>query len=432
MEMIYYKNELVQTDSLTKYEQSNLLLKYCESSGYNFDAHTCDYNNYDNTYWLDSENEPDGIVWSEYESEWVDENYYTYCYYGNRNEQTYICNETETILQYRSQHYHESSFDSHELIDIDGELHHQENCVFCEDEQDYRHENDAYYCEVDGNYYANSNNMPVSHGLKSYHNSDYKNFTNLDTIYRIGFEVEKEDSNLKNFEEVREIGWDAEKDGSLNDNGFELVSPVFDLYNFEKFENNINQIENFLNADCSENCGGHINVSVLYKSNVEVFEMIKGYLPLIYAMYKKRVLDGRYSKGKKVDELNDGERYNAINFTKSNGILEFRLFSRVKNIEQLKFRYKFIAYMFSNHRKGSAGVISQLHKDNSELRKLLLQVYSPEKFEKLIKTVENFTDLFMNEKDYISVLKVLSHFEEKKKKNNNNDNSINLNQPNND
>jgi hypothetical protein len=149
-------------------------------------------------------------------------------------------------------------------------------------------------------------------------------------------------------------------------------------------------------------------------------------------MYKKRVLEGRYSKGKKVDELNDGERYNAINFTKSNGILEFRLFSRVKNIEQLKFRYKFIAYMFSNHRKGSAGVISQLHKDNSQLRKLLLEVYTPKNFEKLIKTVETFTDLFMNEKDHISLLKVLSHFEEKNKKNNNNDNSINLNNPKND
>ena len=154
-----------------------------------------------------------------------------------------------------------------------------------------------------------------------------------------------------------------------------------------------------------------------------------GYLPLIYAMYKKRVLEGGYSKGKKVDKLNDGERYNAINFTKSNGILEFRLFSRVKNIEQLKFRYKFIAYMFSNHRKGCAGVISQLHKDNSELRKLLLTVYTPKGFEKLIRTVETFTDLFMNEKDHVALLKILSHFN---KKNNNNDNSINLNNPNKD
>lgn len=427
MEMIYYKNELVQTDSLTEEQQISIILKYCESTGYDFDLITCDYCNCDNTYWLSSENEPDGIVWSDYENDYVNECDYTFCYYGNRNQQTYICHESENILQYRGDFYHESSFESHELLNIDGDLFHQDNCVFCTDEQEYRHENDAYYCEEDENYYANSNNMPKTHGLKSYHNSDYKNFTNSNTIYRIGFEVEKEDSDFTNFEDVRAIGWDAEKDGSLNHNGFELVSPVFDLYNFDAFENNINQIENFLNADCTQNCGGHINVSVLYKSNTQVFEMIKGYLPLIYAMYKKRVLEGSYSKGKKVDELNDGERYNAINFTKSNGILEFRLFSRVKNIEQLKFRYKFIAYMFSNHRKGCAGVISQLHKDNSELRKLLLTVYTPKGFEKLIKTVETFTDLFMNEKDHVALLKILSHFEAKKKKNNNNDNSINLN-----
>jgi hypothetical protein len=427
MEQIYFKNELVLTESLTEEQTSNIILKYCESTGYNFDFITCDYNNCDNTYWLSSESEPDGIVWSEFEGNYVNDDDYLFCYYGNRGESTYINDTTEVIGSYRGDNYHESSFDYFNLINIDGELFHQDNCVFCTDEQEYRHENDAYYCEEDENYYANSNNMPQSHGLKSYHDSDYKNFTNADTVYRIGFEVEKEDSDFKNFEEVREIGWDAEKDGSLNYNGFELVSPVFDLYNFDAFENNINQIENFLNADCSENCGGHINVSVLYKSNVQVFEMIKGYLPLIYAMYKKRVIEGRYSKGKKVDELNDGERYNAINFTKSNGILEFRLFSRVKNIEQLKFRYKFIAYMFSNHRKGCAGVISQLHKDNSQLRELLLTVYTPKSFEKLIRTVETFTDLFMNEKDHVALLKILSHFESKKKKNNNNDNSINLN-----
>jgi hypothetical protein len=432
MKQIYFNNDLVNFNSLTEEEKSNLILRNCESSGYEFDLETCDYTEVGDIYWLDTYATPDGIVWSEFEGNYVNEDDYLYCYYGNRGESTYINDTTEVIGSYRGDNYHESSFDYFSLINIDGELYHHDNCVFCQDEQEYRHENDAYYCEEDENYYANSNNMPMSHGLKSYHDSDYKNFTNADTIYRIGFEVEKEDSDFKNFEEVRSIGWDAEKDGSLNHNGFELVSPVFDLYNFDVFENNINQIENFLNADCTQNCGGHINVSVLYKSNVEVFEMIKGYLPLIYAMYKKRVLEGRYSKGKKVDELNDGERYNAINFTKPNGILEFRLFSRVKNIEQLKFRYKFLAYMFSNHRKGCAGVISQLHKDNSELRKLLLEVYTPKNFEKLIKNVETFTDLFMNEKDHISLLKVLSHFEEKNKKNNNNDNSINLNNPKND
>jgi hypothetical protein len=54
--------------------------------------------------------------------------------------------------------------------------------------------------------------------------------------------------------------------------------------------------------------------------------------------------------------------------------------------------------MFDNQRKGAASVVRMLLID-SDLKKLLLSVYSLEKYNKLIDRVINYTDIYMSARD---------------------------------
>lgn len=293
------------------------------------------------------------------------------------------------------EYYTMDGLTSYDLVLYQGDVYHLDDCVWCIDTERYVYSDDAYYNGDDGEYYEHEHNIEDKTNLRDYHRSEIEDKSN-DSIYKIGFEVEKEDSDFKDFSNVRMYGWDAERDGSLNDDGFELVSPIYDLMDMSKFNNDVKNISDFINADYSSNCGGHINVSVKGKNSIEIFDLIRGYLPLIYAMYPNR-LDNRYAKAKKVNEFNNEDRYEAINFTKDN-ILEFRIFSAVRNVNNLKFRYKFVQYMFNNQRKGSASVVRMLLTD-SELKKLLLSVYDESKYDNLVERVIKFTDIYMSQRD---------------------------------
>lgn len=337
-----------------------------------------------------------------------------------------IENEQGEIIQYRGDYYHINNcvecytdYNRGELVPLQftysyndefytleglryndlvlyrGDIYHMDDCVYCEDTGNTIHIDDAFYCDDDECLYENESSIEDKNGLRGYHKSDIKDKSN-NSIYKIGFEVEKEDSDFSNFSYIRSYGWDAEHDGSLNDDGFELVSPIYDLMNIEEFSKDMNVISRYINAEYSSNCGGHINVSVQGKNANEIFDLIRGYLPLIYAMYPNR-LDNRYAKAKKVSEFNDCDRYEAINFTKGH-ILEFRIFSAVRNTKNLEFRYKLIQYMFKNQRKGAASVVRMLLTD-SDLKKLLLTVYDASKYDKLVERAIKFTDIYMSQRD---------------------------------
>lgn len=282
-----------------------------------------------------------------------------------------------------------------DLVLYQGDIYHMDDCVYCEDTGNTIHIDDAFYCDDSECWYENESSIEDKNGLRGYHKSEIKDKSN-NSIYKIGFEVEKEDSDIYNFKSIREYGWDAEHDGSLNDDGFELVSPIYDMMNIEEFSKDMQSISDYINADYSSNCGGHINVSVYGKDAIDIFELIRGYLPLIYAMYPNR-LDNRYAKAKKVSEFNNCDRYEAINFTKGH-ILEFRIFSAVRNTKNLEFRYKLIQYMFKNQRKGAASVVRMLLTD-SDLKKLLLTVYDASKYDKLVERAIKFTDIYMSQRD---------------------------------
>ena len=365
-------------------------------SGILFDKNTCGYNKFDKIYWLDSEDMPENIGYNDKDEcyDYIENLIYGYYY---RNNEGYFSSD-DNYLIYRDEYYHEDSFDYHNLTDISGNLYSTDDVCYCEDSGDYELQDNCYYSDIDNCYYSDSDNMPENKkGLKNYHDSNI-DFKNENSKYRIGFEIEKEDSNFTNFDKLREIGWDAERDGSLDSQtGFEMVSAVYDLMDLKTFKEDTSEIKDFINADYSRSCGGHINISIQDLTNIEVFELIKGYAPLIFAMYYGRI-ENTYCKAKKV-ELNDMERYSAFNFTKRNGILEIRIFSAVPNLDTLIFRTELLQFMFKNSRKGSASVIGMLLNEDSKLTKLLKIVYSDEKYKKLVDRTINYTDVYSTLKD---------------------------------
>jgi predicted Fe-Mo cluster-binding NifX family protein len=302
---------------------------------------------------------------------------------------------TRYLYEYCGDYYTKEALCEHNLIYYHGDIYDRDDFVYCEDSGNEIHVDDAFYCDSTEAWYEYEDSIKERNGLKGYHQSEIKDKSN-NSEYKIGFEIEKEDDYFSDFSKLRDFGFDAERDGSLNDEGFEIISPIYDLMNMDSFNSDMNNIKSYIDAEYSSNCGGHINVSIIGKEAAEIFELIKGYLPLLYAMYPNRI-ENRFCKAKKVNEFNDSERYEAINFTKGH-ILEFRIFSAVKNVNNLRFRYKLIQYMFKNQRKGAASVIRMLLTD-SELKEILLSVYSLEKYNLLTERAIKYTDIYMSQRD---------------------------------
>ena len=133
----------------------------------------------------------------------------------------------------------------------------------------YYHENDQgeyfWYHDGDGYYtYEPEEQQGATLGYHTTKDNGYVDETNPDTLFTIGFEVEKEDGDiLSKYEpsDLDDIGWAREHDGSLNDEtGYELVSPIYDLFD-DKLDGALTNrtLKNHINADSTTACGGHIN-----------------------------------------------------------------------------------------------------------------------------------------------------------------------------
>ena len=189
--------------------------------------------------------------------------------------------------------------------------------------------------------------------LYGYHSMSPLWDCSVDTLYRFGFEAEKEDSKGQiiaqvyqgHREDLLPHKFRAERDGSLGSYGFELISPIYDLMSMDYYEHLSNPILNFLiHSDTTYRCGGHVTISKkgatsdYYKAKAEQI------IPLLYALYPKRAKMRGYSKFFKRGDYN--ERYNAINLMDDR--MEIRIFSGIKNLKQLKWRIELLRILFSN------------------------------------------------------------------------------------
>ena len=270
--------------------------------------------------------------------------------------------------------------------------------VWVDDMNEVWSEDDAYYHNSDGCYYSYEEE-PDDEYVRGYHNGSYQSM-NFDgkSKYRIGYEIEKEDENvlesieISNFEDETGDVWRKEKDGSLNDDsGYELISPTFE-FNIDKIFDHIEGndiLVRHINAGISTRCGGHIHLSEKGLNGNQLFEKIKGYTPLFYALYYGRV-DKTYCKGKNNDDLrDDNERYQAIKIHSDR--VEFRIISAVPNVKTLKWRSKLLMMILQHP---TNDVIRAYYNVDTKFTKLLKQTYNDEKLLLLKERFIKFTKQF--------------------------------------
>jgi hypothetical protein len=297
--------------------------------------------------------------------------------------------------------------DNHDFIYFDGDYYDESgiewaNIVWVEDLGTHGYADDNYYHDGSGEYYSfpeDDDDDDEEEYVRGYHNGSYCSLTfDNKSKYRIGYEIEKEDPNVKecitirDFEERTGHQWRKERDGSLNDySGYELISPTFEFdidKIFEHIEGN-EQLVAHINADISTSCGGHIHLSEQGLNGEEMFEKVKGYTPLFYALYYGRV-DKTFSKGKSNRDLqNENEKYQAIKIHHDR--IEFRIISAVPNVKTLKWRTKLLRMILEHP---TDDVIKAYYNVDTKFTKLLKQTYSDEKLIELKERFVKFTKQF--------------------------------------
>lgn len=189
--------------------------------------------------------------------------------------------------------------------------------------------------------------------------------------FRIGFEVEKEDGGLLGDLSQSKISpWIAVGDGSLSHNGFELVSPAYNLTSPDSnMTDDIDRLSNYLNGGTDNACGGHITLSERGVSGAALLARLNDAIPLLYSIFRGRLKNG-YSPVKAGKEVT-GAKYQAI-VNKGNRI-EFRLPSRVSTAAQLRLRIELFRYLVDYRNRNT--VAFDLADDNSKLCEILGKMY---------------------------------------------------------
>ena len=269
--------------------------------------------------------------------------------------------------------------DSSDLIYVDNGscsgYYFSDDVVHAEDACDFYHVDDigSYVFEhSDGCYYTEEERTERCH---SYHSGYRPMLTTEDTKFTIGFEVEKEDDEVLDnwdLDNVDDTKWSREEDGSLDSNsGFELVSPTYDLMTDDLDTDVATDILSaHINAKFSDNCGGHINFGIKGLDGQEVYDKVKGFVPVLLSLYQAR-LRSRWCPAKK--SYNDS-KYSAVVIKGS--YIEFRAPSAVISVTNLLWRRDLLRIMASNLDKGTLFFIREMLTPTSALHKHLLKVVS--------------------------------------------------------
>lgn len=251
--------------------------------------------------------------------------------------------------------------------------------------------------------------------LPNYHNGGGRGVdgtTPLDP-YLIGCEIEKEDAQVRQsiIDETISLppGWVAEEDGSLDDSGFEIVTPAYNLARLDVLCKHIDKAAEIVNAQYSVACGGHITISDARHTASELADRIRPLFPLLFALYPGR-LHRKYAAFKKYDALKGGarDRYAPIYLKEDRKCIELRVISAVPSVTALKWRLALIAEFL---RKSYDGPVSptwtkkQL-KPGGVLHGLLIQVYPDEKqLYRRIKLYEAFSVAFFTDRPISEIVR---------------------------
>lgn len=213
--------------------------------------------------------------------------------------------------------------------------------------------------------------------------------------FKCGVEVEKEDGDVEiNADAVYdETKWCVETDASLDSEiGYEAVSPVLPLdFKYHKFlEKEINKVRYLIDAKHSASCGGHIHISDTKRKPIEIARDIRGYMPLLYAMYPKRC-DRVYSKARQFKDIFRYPAEHCSAFNVGNRTCEVRIFPSPKNADTLMWRLKLLHLMLLNPRKYADDVVRDIRYKNALYLHLRL-VYTDEQILKKMTKMATYTE----------------------------------------
>lgn len=294
---------------------------------------------------------------------------------------------------------------------------HIDDCVYCDDIDEYVEHDEAHWCESNGEYYWDEDN--VSPEEDDEHICDYASspapdnlnaaWMNSSVPFSIGFEVEKTTFNLGgniqqdrgDYVGARDIFKGYETDSSC---GVEAITNILPLgsprSNARKrvFEM-IDDANEVINSPYNTKCGGHINISVKDMSAYDLLDRIRGNMAIMYAMYRYRLRRSYVYQNKKM-KRDDNTKYSPVH-VKSGGVLEIRLPSAVANVKQMKHRYDFM-YKFLHHSVNTRRTYAQLLDDVDHI---LMRMYK-------------------RDRDKVDAVKKLSHYFRKYILNDENDSRI--------
>lgn len=261
-----------------------------------------------------------------------------------------------------------------------------------------------HYDENEDEWYHEDEDRParVSRCNSGYHSGRGRGWKAGDNPkFTVGFEIEKEDdeAGLIHWSAVySRTGWIKENDGSLDDNGYELVSPIFDLYT-DAVDKEIAEdydLQSLIDADFSDNCGGHINLGSKIYSPAQLFEGLSAFMPLLYSMYTSR-LSRNYCQAKlKHQYRSSSDKYASV-YIKDN-VVEFRIFPAVRSVKNLLWRRDLIRLMCDNINKSELDVLKMLVNQNSKLYKHMRKIYSQEELLEKTKQFIYYSERFNDKK----------------------------------
>lgn len=276
----------------------------------------------------------------------------------------------------------------------DGHYVWYEDARYCEDIQESVHEDEVHYCEYNDEYYWDSDNVRSNHDsrdrslLHEYHHGPDPLDLSEGAQFRVGFEIEKNEIlGISGDDEVgEEIGnFDLiakfETDSSC---GVEAITHILPLsgvrsHRRRKVFNMIDQAADVINDECSNNCGGHITISVRMKNkrnismdSLDLLEKIRGNLSVLYALYRFRLNNSYCQHNKKLKKVQYRSR--GVITIKNSECIEIRLPNRVQNTRQLKLRYDLMYILVRRSLEGLA--YSKLLK---EVKPILMKMYNKDR-----------------------------------------------------
>lgn len=250
-----------------------------------------------------------------------------------------------------------------------------------------------YHDKKSDNFYGDTTLFNYHQSI-SYTDGRVPEYVNENDEFIVGIEVEKVDRRFQRdapvFELLQTTGWRKESDGSLGDGGYEMVSPKLPLLDMNRIIKACEPVKKYINAQSDSSCGGHINVSRKGYSSRDLLKGMKGFVPIIYALYENR-LTNRYCQAKKwMQYFNYRDKYTAF-YLKNETICEIRLFSRVTNYTTLQWRIKLLQTLFGDYGKNLNQFVLKMSNRESSLYQLLSEQYTHEKIAKKITLVDELS-----------------------------------------